>query len=194
MLDMARLPNCHQAVLDIEKIADYCLNPAHPRGRHKARIFRELPDISRSDAPWFRQLLLTAVRDNEAIETAADEFGRRWRIDVEVATRQGKSAVIRSVWIIRRGEMVPRFPNLLDTLMTRQPVSKKTEPAVLDPVALLTDRPAAGLARGQVGTVVEKLAEGMVLVEFSDDDGRAYAVASCPQSELLILHYVPEAA
>jgi len=31
-------------------------------------------------------------------------------------------------------------------------------------------------------------------VEFSDDQGRAYAVAPCQLSDLLVLHYVPEAA
>jgi len=64
----------------------------------------------------------------------------------------------------------------------------------LDVVALLTDRPAAGLARGQVGTVVEDLDAQTLLVEFSGDDGRAYAVEPFPRSELLVLHYVPEAA
>lgn len=72
--------------------------------------------------------------------------------------------------------------------------TKKAEPTLLNAVALLTDLPAAGLARGQVGTIVEELKEGTVLVEFSDDDGRAYAVVPCPRSELLLLHYVPEAA
>ncbi|UQD73364.1 hypothetical protein JEY40_01405 [Bradyrhizobium japonicum] len=33
-----------------------------------------------------------------------------------------------------------------------------------------------------------------MLVEFSDDDERPYAVAPCRRSELLTLHYVPEAA
>ena len=65
---------------------------------------------------------------------------------------------------------------------------------ILDVVALLADRPAEGLGRGQVGTVVELLDENTVLVEFSDDQGRAYAVAPCPRSELLVLHYVPKAA
>jgi hypothetical protein len=65
---------------------------------------------------------------------------------------------------------------------------------LLDPVALLADLPAAGLSRGQVGTVVETLNDSAALVEFSDDDGRAYAVAPCPLSTLLVLHYVPEAA
>ncbi len=68
------------------------------------------------------------------------------------------------------------------------------QPAVLDVVALLSDLPAEGLSRGQVGTVVERLDEQSLLVEFSDDQGRAYAVAACPQADLLVLHYVPEAA
>ena len=66
-------------------------------------------------------------------------------------------------------------------------------PALLDAVALLSDRPEPGLARGQVGTVVEILDDKTVLVEFSDDDGRAYAVTPCPPAELLVLHYMPEA-
>jgi hypothetical protein len=64
----------------------------------------------------------------------------------------------------------------------------------LDTVALLSDLPAAGLVRGQVGTVVETLDYKTVLVEFSDDDGRAYAIVPCSPENLLILYYVPEAA
>jgi hypothetical protein len=69
-----------------------------------------------------------------------------------------------------------------------------TGPSLLDVVALLVDIPARALARGQVGTVVEKLDEGTLLVEFSDDQGRAYALAPCQHSELLVLRYVPQAA
>jgi hypothetical protein len=67
-------------------------------------------------------------------------------------------------------------------------------PSVLDVVALLADLPAQRLARGQVGTVVEQLDDKTLLVEFSDDQGRAYAIAPCPRADLLILHYAPEAA
>jgi hypothetical protein len=72
--------------------------------------------------------------------------------------------------------------------------AKNERPSLLDVVALLTDLPAQGLARGQVGTIVEQLDDKTLLVEFSDDQGRAYAVAPCPRAELLVLHYVPEAA
>jgi hypothetical protein len=67
-------------------------------------------------------------------------------------------------------------------------------PSLLDVVALLSDVPAQRLARGQVGTIVEELDDESSLVEFSDEQGRAYALAPCPRTELLVLHYVPEAA
>lgn len=64
----------------------------------------------------------------------------------------------------------------------------------MDVVALLGDRPAEALMRGQVGTVVDTLDSDTVLVEFSDDQGQAYAIAPCPRDALLVLHYEPEAA
>jgi hypothetical protein len=66
--------------------------------------------------------------------------------------------------------------------------------SALDVVALLADVPTQSLARGQVGTVVELLDDKAALVEFSDDDGRAYAVVPCQHEDLLVLHYEPEAA
>jgi hypothetical protein len=72
--------------------------------------------------------------------------------------------------------------------------AKNERPSVLDVVALLADLPAQRLARGQVGTVVERLDDKTLLVEFSDDRGSAYAIATCPLADLLILHYVPEPA
>jgi hypothetical protein len=70
----------------------------------------------------------------------------------------------------------------------------RTGPSLLDAVALPSDVPARGLARGQVGTVVESLDDQTALIEFSDDDGRAYAIVPLPRSELLVLRYVPHAA
>jgi hypothetical protein len=76
----------------------------------------------------------------------------------------------------------------------RRSGTKSGVPSVLDAVALLTEHSAEGLARGQVGTIVEQLDDRTFLVEFSDDQGRAYAIAPCPQAELLVLHYLPAAA
>lgn len=45
-----RLQLSEAAILDIRKIADYCLNPSRPRGRHKARVLHEALDLQRGDA------------------------------------------------------------------------------------------------------------------------------------------------
>lgn len=66
--------------------------------------------------------------------------------------------------------------------------------SVLDIVALLADRPADRLVRGQVGTIVERLDRDTALVEFSDDRGHAFAIVPCRIAEVLVLHYVPQAA
>lgn len=62
---------------------------------------------------------------------------------------------------------------------------------ILDVVALTDDLPERGLHRGQVGTVVESLAPGVFEVEFSDEDGRAYASLALEVGQLLVLRYEP---
>lgn len=67
-----------------------------------------------------------------------------------------------------------------------------TEPIeLLDVVALAQDMPEEGLARGQVGTVVELLAPGVFEVEFSDDHGKAYAMLPIASNQLIVLHTTP---
>lgn len=63
---MPKLPNIEGAILDIRKITDYCLSPEHPRGRHKARVFRDALELKRDDAEWLRTALLGGLRHGEA--------------------------------------------------------------------------------------------------------------------------------
>jgi len=83
---------------------------------------------------------------------------------------------------------------MLGAMMKTKRHTRNEAPSVLDVVALLEDLPGQRLARGQVGTAVEQLDDKTLLVEFSDDHGRAYAVAPCQVADFLVLHYVPEAA
>ena len=88
------------------------------------------------------------------------------------------------------------YPAICEPLGIVMSDSKKAAAplADLDIVALLVDRPADRLARGQVGTAVDTLGESDVLVEFSDDDGRAYPIVPCTSADLLPLRYLPRAA
>ena len=69
----------------------------------------------------------------------------------------------------------------------------QTNPRLLDVVALLSEMPAHGLLRGQVGTVVEVL-DGAYEVEFSDDEGRTYAELAVESDQILVLHHRPQRA
>ncbi|MHB8646710.1 MAG: DUF4926 domain-containing protein [Thermomicrobiales bacterium] len=65
---------------------------------------------------------------------------------------------------------------------------------LLQTVALLEDLPEQGLTRGQVGTVVEDLAPGVYEVEFSDNDGRTYAMLPLRADQLIELRFAPDQA
>jgi hypothetical protein len=169
------------------------LNPSHPRGRHNARVFREALDLQRSDASWLRDALLEAARSAEAFRDGEDAWGTHWRLDANVR-RQGKSAGGKNDLDRAKRRERTEVRHLLGAVMKAKKDAKNERSSVLDVVALLADLPAQRLVRGQVGTVVEQLDDKTLLVEFSDDQGSAYAIAPCPWSDLLILHYVPEAA
>lgn len=66
-----------------------------------------------------------------------------------------------------------------------------TGPNILDVVTLTEDQKDRGLQRGQVGTVVESLSPGVFEVEFSDDDGRTYAILALRAGQLMVLHHRP---
>jgi hypothetical protein len=63
--------------------------------------------------------------------------------------------------------------------------------ALLDVVALLADVPEHALVRGQVGTIVEHLAGDMFEVEFSNDQGRTYALVPLSTQCVMRLHHQP---
>ena len=60
---------------------------------------------------------------------------------------------------------------------------------LFDVVALLFDLPELGLYRGQVGTVVEEYEPGVFEVEFSDTNGRAYALETLSADHLMVLYH-----
>ena len=103
-----RLPNAARAIVDIEKLRDYCLSENHPRGKHKARVFELVLGLTSSDVLELRDAILAAVQMEEAVAGEKDEYGQRYLVDFSMM-RQGREAVVRSAWIIRRGEDAPRL-------------------------------------------------------------------------------------
>jgi hypothetical protein len=103
-----RLINAELAVVDLVKLRDYILNPAHPRGRHKARVFASALGIFQSDAAFLRKELIKAVLTTDAMAGECDAFGQRYALDFE-CVRGELRAKIRSGWIVLTAENVPRL-------------------------------------------------------------------------------------
>ena len=103
-----KLPSGDHAIVDIVKLHDYCLNPLHPRGRHKARVFRSALGLMQGDAEFLREQLLHAAREGDVAVGEVDEYGERYTIDFGFALN-GRQARVRSTWIVRRGERFPRL-------------------------------------------------------------------------------------
>ena len=63
---------------------------------------------------------------------------------------------------------------------------------LLDVVALTVDLPEEQLFKGQVGTVVDILADGTAYeVEFSDRNGRTYESLGLSADQFMTLHFEP---
>jgi hypothetical protein len=103
-----KLPNGKKAVVEIAKLRDYCLNAAHPEGRHKARVFRAALGLGPTDDVMLQKRLLAIARSQDASAGEADEFGRRYVIDFPLENR-GRRALVRAAWIVLATENFPRL-------------------------------------------------------------------------------------
>lgn len=101
------IPNADRAVVDIRKLRDYCLNPLHDEGKHKARLFSAV-GITTDDAEELRDILLQVVRTYEAQLGRRDAYGQRYIMDFPLE-RLSKRIMIRSGWIIEHGLDTPRL-------------------------------------------------------------------------------------
>ena len=102
-----KLPNGERAIVDIRKLEEYCLNTRHSRGRNKARVFASV-GIHPADAQMLREAVLTAARNSEAQPRTASPYGQRYIVDFDLR-RPTRTVRIRSTWIVRIGEDVPRL-------------------------------------------------------------------------------------
>lgn len=103
-----KLSNSERAIVEIDKIAGYCLNPEHPEGKHKARVFKSALDLDLKDTEELEVALLQAVANYDAIPGKSNPYGQKYSIDFPM-TRSDKQAMIQSIWIVRNNEGFPRL-------------------------------------------------------------------------------------
>jgi hypothetical protein len=103
-----RIPNGDKAIVDVAKLRNYCLSMTHSEGKHKARVFRSALGLTEDHVELLREALLKAASSEDAVIGTFDDHGQRYIIDFKLI--QGdRAAIVRSTWIIRRTEALPRL-------------------------------------------------------------------------------------
>ena len=103
-----KIPNPEKAIVEIRKLRDYCLNPEHRIGKHKAQLFKAALGLTVENAEALRAVLREVVKTHEAELGENDEYGQRYEIEFEM-TWQGKHAKLLSAWNVRPNEDFPRL-------------------------------------------------------------------------------------
>lgn len=102
------LPNYEHAVIDIIKLRDYCLSKSHPRGKHKAKVFKSVLGLIDSDAKILREIIIRELPHSEINEHYSDKHGKRYVVDIQI-NRNNTVVILRTAWIVKNGESVPRL-------------------------------------------------------------------------------------
>jgi len=102
------LPNYELAIIDLEKLIDYCLNPYHFTGKHKARVFKSALDIDAENYYILDNAIKNAIALYEAIITKETQYGTHYIVDFPMVNN-GKKGIIRTAWIIKNDEHNPRL-------------------------------------------------------------------------------------
>ena len=103
-----KLPGGERAIVGDDKLSGYCLNVERPEGRHKARVFQSLLGLGPGQAPILKEALREAAASGPAERVGTTPYGDLYIVDF-VMLAEDKTVPVRSVWIIRSGEEVPRL-------------------------------------------------------------------------------------
>jgi hypothetical protein len=76
-----KLPNGEQAEIPMQKLIGYCLNPEHPSGKHKAKVFASVLGITGENAEILRKLVQTAALEGEVVQQDTTAFGQQFKVD-----------------------------------------------------------------------------------------------------------------
>lgn len=103
-----RLPRAEHAFIDPCKLRDYVLSPEHPVGRFKAAFFAALGFTSWNWEPLERELRRLAQQEM-AEPCGLTAFGQKYLTRGRITGPAGRDATVLAIWIVLKGEEVPRF-------------------------------------------------------------------------------------
>ena len=98
--------------IDPRKLRDYLLNPAHPEGATKAQYLNEMgynqENIHILEVDLRNQHLICDTKPGKV-----SIYGIKYEIVAPLVGPNGKKRVIRSVWMIRKGDTIAKLITLI---------------------------------------------------------------------------------
>ncbi len=102
-----KLPNGDRAVIPIEKLLGYCLNPNHPKGKHKARVFKSALGITADKVELLVQLVQLAAVQGEVVQSRTTDFGQEFKLNWVIPSHD--ELQLRTIWIIPGDAATPQL-------------------------------------------------------------------------------------
>lgn len=95
------LPNFEKATIDPKKLTEYALNPEHPVGGNKAKVFESVLGYNKSNWEQLAQQVQEKLPQSEAISKGSNGFGELYQVDMNITGSTGRSALVRTGWIVK---------------------------------------------------------------------------------------------
>jgi hypothetical protein len=103
------LKNCDKANIPIEKLVNYALSPNSIDGKNKAKVFESVLGFTQKNAELLKQQILQNLSKYKAETGSLDKYGQRYAVDMLIKGPNGKTATVRTGWIIDQGSDIPRL-------------------------------------------------------------------------------------
>ena len=106
------LPNVENAYINPKKLTAYALNPEHPVGGNKAKVFESALGYNLSNWEELMSQVYDKLPVTEAELGTLDSYGQRYTVDMPITGPNGNTVNVRTGWIIRGGSEIPELTSI----------------------------------------------------------------------------------
>ena len=93
-------------------MTDYALNPDHPVGGNKARVFKSALGYDKNNAGELIEQIYSKLPESEAVMGKLDQYGQRYTVDMSITGVNGNTATVRTGWIVKTECEIPSLTTL----------------------------------------------------------------------------------
>ena len=89
------IPNIERAIINPRKLYEYALNPKHPIGRNKAKVFENALGYNQSNTDDLIRQIYEKLPNSKVLLGKVDEYGQRYTIDINIIGPNDNMVTVR---------------------------------------------------------------------------------------------------